>query len=52
MKDGELKIVNQDGYISISKLINGVSYFREKGVKYNVVSKNNFTYSFIKKEIK
>ena len=52
MKDGELKIVNLDGSISISKLIKGVSYFKEKGVNHNVINNNDFSYSFIEIEIK
>mgnify|MGYP001261610182 CR=1 FL=1 len=52
MKDGELKIVNLDGSISISKLTKGVSYFKEKGVNHNVINNNGFLYSFIEIEIK
>ena len=52
MKDGELKIVNLDGSISISKLIKGVSYFKEKGMNHNVINNNDFSYSFIEIEIK
>ena len=52
MKDGELKIVNLDGSVSISKLIKGVSYFKEKGMNHNVINNNNFSYSFIEIEIK
>jgi quercetin dioxygenase-like cupin family protein len=52
MKDGELKIVNLDGSVSISKLTEGVSYFKEKGVNHNVINNNDFSYSFIEIEIK
>ena len=52
MKDGELKIVNLDGSISISKLTKGISYFKQKGVKHNVINHNDFSYSFIEVEIK
>ena len=52
MKDGKLKIVNQDGNVSISELIKGVSYFREKGVNHNVINHNNFSYSFVEIEFK
>ena len=52
MKDGELKIVNLDGSVSISKLIKGVSYFKEKGMNHNVINNNDFSYSFIEIEIK
>ena len=52
MKDGELKIINLDGSVSISKLIKGVSYFKEKGMNHNVINNNDFSYSFIEIEIK
>ena len=52
MKDGELEIVNLDGSVSISKLIKGVSYFKEKGMNHNVKNNNDFSYSFIEIEIK
>jgi len=52
MKDGELKIINLDGSVSISKLTKGVSYFKEKGVNHNVINNNDFSYSFIEIEIK
>jgi quercetin dioxygenase-like cupin family protein len=52
MKDGELEIVNLDGSVSISKLIKGVSYFKEKGMNHNVINNNDFSYSFIEIEIK
>ena len=52
MKDGELKIINLDGSVSISKLIKGVSYFKEKGMNHNVINNNGFSYSFIEIEIK
>ena len=32
MEVGELKIINKDGYFSISELTRGVSYYREKKV--------------------
>ena len=52
MKDGELKIINLDGSVSISKLVKGVSYFKEKGMNHNVINNNDFSYSFIEIEIK
>ena len=52
MKDGELKIINLDGSVSISKLVKGVSYFKEKGMNHNVTNNNDFSYSFIEIEIK
>ena len=52
MKDGELKIINLDGSISISKLTKGISYFKEKSVIHNVINQNDFSHSFIETEIK
>ena len=52
MKDGELKIINEDGSVSITKLKEGICYYREKGVNHNVINNNNFSYSFIEVEIK
>ena len=52
MLDGELKIIDQDGSTSVSKLSKGVSYFRSKGVNHNVVNNNNFQYSFVEIEMK
>ncbi len=52
MKDGELKIVDEDGNVAISKLSKGVSYFRNRGVNHNVINNNDFSYSFIEIEIK
>ena len=52
MKNGILKIVNEDGSITFSELKKGISYFREKGVNHNVINENKFHYSFIEIEIK
>ena len=52
MLDGALKIVDNDGSISISNLKKGECYFREKGVNHNVINNNKFPYSFIEVEIK
>ena len=52
MLDGELKIINHDGGVAISKLQKGNSYFRQKGVNHNVLNNNNFPYKFIEIEIK
>tara|TARA_B100001778_G_C18031517_1_gene381250 strand:+ start:49 stop:324 length:276 start_codon:yes stop_codon:yes gene_type:complete len=52
LKDGSLKIVNQDGKVSISTLSKGVSYYRKKGVNHNVINNNDFSYSFVEIEIK
>ena len=52
MSDGELKIINEDGSVSISKLEKGVCYYKEKGVNHNVMNNTNSSYSFIEVEIK
>ena len=52
MLDGELKIINHDGVETISKLKQGGSYFREKGVNHNVLNNNDFIYKFIEIEFK
>ena len=52
MLDGELKIINNNGEESISKLLKGGSYFRNKGVNHNVINNNNYEYSFVEIEFK
>ena len=52
IKDGVLKIINDDGSVTLSELKKGVSYFREKGVNHNVINENKFHYSFVEIEIK
>ena len=50
--DGQLKIINHDGEVSISELSEGSSYFRKKGVNHNVINNNDFPYSFVEIEFK
>ena len=52
MTDGNLKIIDNYGNETISKLSKGISYFREKGINHNVININNFSYSFIEIEFK
>mgnify|MGYP002633498644 FL=1 len=52
MLDGELKIINNSGEETISKLLKGESYFRNKGVNHNVINTNNYEYSFVEIEFK
>ncbi len=49
---GELKIINGDNSIVVSKLFNEGSYLRNKGVNHNVINNNDFEYSFVEIEIK
>ena len=51
MLDGELRIVDKDNNETISKLIKGGAYYREKGVEHNVLNNNNIPYSFIEIEL-
>jgi quercetin dioxygenase-like cupin family protein len=50
--DGKLKIIDKNGTETISELIKGVSYFREKGVNHNVINFNDFPFSFVEIEFK
>ncbi len=52
MKDRIIKIINDDGSVTLSELKKGVSYFREKGVNNNFINENKFHYSFVEIEIK
>ena len=52
LMDGQLKIINHDGEISISELSEGVSYFRKKGINHNVINNNDYPYSFVEIEFK
>ena len=52
MKDGKLKIVNHDGKVSIIELVEGISYFRSRGVNHNVINYNDFPFSFVEIEFK
>ena len=52
MLDGDLKIINNNGEETISKLFKGESYFRNKGVNHNVINNNNYEYSFVEIEFK
>ena len=52
MLDGELKIIDNKNNTTISKLIKGGAYYREKGVEHNVFNNNSFPYSFIEVELK
>ena len=52
MLDGDLKIINNSGEETISKLLKGESYFRNKGVNHNVINTNNYEYSFVEIEFK
>ena len=52
MLDGELKVIDNNNNESISRLIKGGVYYREKGIKHNVLNNNSFPYSFIEVELK
>ena len=46
LKDGQLKIINDDNSTILSDLKKGISYFRNKGVSHNVINNNDYTYNF------
>jgi hypothetical protein len=48
--DGSLRIQMADGEVVTAQLKNGVPYFRELGVKHNVISDNDFECAFIEVE--
>ncbi len=52
LKDGQLKIINDDMSTTLSDLKKGISYFRNKGVSHNVINNNDYTYSFVEIEFK
>ena len=52
LKDGQLKIINDDNSTILSDLKKGISYFRNKGVNHNVINNNDYTYSFVEIEFK
>ena len=52
MKDGQLKIVDEDGGVLISDLTEGISYYRDKGANHNVINHNDFPFSFVEIEFK
>ena len=52
MKDGTLKIEDSDGSVIIAKLYKGKPYFRQKGIRHNVVNNNPFHFQFIEIEYK
>ena len=51
MLDGELKILDKNNNETISKLIKGGAYYRDKGVEHDVFNNNDFPYSFIEIEL-
>lgn len=48
---GKLKLETRSG-TQISELIQGIPYFREKGVEHNVVNDNDYEFVFIETEFK
>jgi beta-alanine degradation protein BauB len=52
MISGNLKIVDSQGNETISKLEQGVSYYREAGVEHDVINDNNFEFIFVEVEFK
>ncbi len=52
MRDGALAIKDGNGNIVEVPMAKGVPYFREAGVEHDVLSANDFEYSFIEIEFK
>ena len=50
MFDGQLEITLEDGSTIFADLKTGVPYFRDLGVKHNVISANDFECAFIEVE--
>jgi len=50
-KKGDLEIETEGGEKTLSKLENGVPYFREAGVRHDVISANDFECAFIETEL-
>ncbi|MFK7856264.1 MAG: cupin domain-containing protein [Granulosicoccus sp.] len=48
--DGTLEIENQDGTRSIAALKNGVPYYRDLGVRHDVINGNDFECAFVEIE--
>ena len=49
---GKLKLIDENNKETFTKLMQGETYYREKGVKYNVINIDNKTIIFIEVEIK
>ena len=52
LADGKLKIVSNDGAVTIAEMKQGASYARLAGVHHNVINANDFDYAFVEIEIK
>lgn len=52
LTDGALRIKSADGKEHVADLRAGVSYFRYAGVEHDVISINDFPFSFIEIEIR
>ena len=49
---GKLKLIDENNKETFTKLMQGEPYYREKGVKHNVINIDNKTITFIEVEIK
>ncbi|NKB63395.1 MAG: cupin [Gammaproteobacteria bacterium] len=48
--DGTLKIRTEDGNLTQAPMLNGIPYFREKGVEHDVINDNDFECAFVEIE--
>ena len=52
MTTGRLKLLEPGGTERFAELRTGVPYFREAGVKHDVLNANDFEFAFVETEIK
>ncbi len=52
LRDAVLSIQGPDGEVNEAPLTSGVPYFREAGVEHDVISANDFPFSFMEIEFK
>ncbi|MFT5392178.1 MAG: quercetin dioxygenase-like cupin family protein [Gammaproteobacteria bacterium] len=50
--DGQLKLLDADGNVTLAQLSKGVPYFREAGVEHDVINANDYEFAFMEVEFK
>ena len=50
--DGRLKLVSPEGEETFAELKNGQSYFRQAGVRHNVINASEHEFAFVEIELK
>ncbi|MGI9523732.1 MAG: cupin domain-containing protein [Hyphomicrobiaceae bacterium] len=51
-ESGQLKLVSDSGEETIAQLEKGVSYFRQAGIRHNVVNASDTIFAFVEIELK